>query len=131
MTELTFSRTGICRIALEGMPKPREIEGLIESYVREVELLPDPLKVIFLDISKLDHMQVKTRKFFSGLLIEAGRHYAGHVKVVIAGGPPMIRKFTEIMCKASKFGDNIYCFETSQEAKDWTRDLLLSGVRNE
>jgi len=131
VTELTFSHTGICRITLEGLPKPREIEGLVESYVREVELLPYPLKVIFLDISKLVHMQVNTRKIFSELLIEAGKHYAGQVKVVIAGGPSMIRKFTEIMCKASKFGDNIHCFATFDEAKDWTRDWLLTGVQAE
>ncbi|MBN2379337.1 hypothetical protein JXM67_05990 [candidate division WOR-3 bacterium] len=128
MIELTFSRTGICKISLEGLPKPSEIEGLIESYVREVELLPYPLRVILLDISKLVHMQVRSRKTFAELLIEASRHYSENLVVVIAGGPPMIRKFTEIMCKASKFADNIYSFSSLNEAKDWARDWLSKEV---
>lgn len=131
MNELTFSRVGVCRILLEGLPEPFDIEKLIESYVREVELLPYPLKVILLDISELVHLQVRSRQVFSGLLIEASRKYAGEIQFVIAGGPPMIRKFAEIMCKASKFGDRTHSFAILEEAKAWIKDFLTGQTHSE
>jgi hypothetical protein len=109
---------------LEGLPQPSEIEKLIESYITKVELLPYPLRVILLDISELVHMPVRTRQVFSDLLVEASRHYADKVEVVIAGGPPMIRKFTEILCKAIKFAEKTHSFPTLEEARSWIQGWL-------
>ena len=131
MTDLTFTESGICRMQLEGLPQPSEIEELIESYVTKVELLPYPLKVILLDISQLVHMPVRTRQVFSDLLVEASRHYADKVEVVIAGGPPMIRKFTEILCKAIKFADKTHSFATLEEARSWIQIWLTEHAAHE
>lgn len=40
MKRLDFNENGVCRIRLEGLPEPSEIEQLIEDYVTGVELLP-------------------------------------------------------------------------------------------
>jgi hypothetical protein len=83
---LVFGKTGVCRIKLDGMPTPSDIETLIEDYVSKVELFPHSLKVILLDISGLVHMQALTRQVFSEFLREASRHYADNVQVAIAAG---------------------------------------------
>jgi hypothetical protein len=115
-SQLSFNESGLCTIKLVGLPKPPEIEKLIESYVVNVELLPYSLKVILLDISDLVHLTAHSRKVFSGLLVEASRHYGNDVDLFIAGGPPMIRKYIEIFCKALRFGDKIKSIDSIDEA---------------
>lgn len=122
---LVFGKNGVCRIKLDGMPAPSDIETLIEDYVSKVELLPHFLKVILLDISGLVHMPALTRQVFSEFLREASRHYADRVQVAIAAGPPMIRKYTEILCRALRFGDKTYCFETLEAAVAWLKEKGL------
>lgn len=126
MNPLSFSQDGICRITLTGLPLPTQIEELIEEYVTKVELLPHPLRVIFLDISQLVHMQAKTRQVFSELMVEASKHYAGQVQLVIAGGPAMIRKFTELFCRAIGFVDKTHCFSTLDEGVAWITRYITS-----
>ena len=118
---LAFSRNGICLIRLEGLPKPYEIEAIIEDYVAQVELLPYQLKVIILDISELVHLQAPSRKLFSELLVQASKRYGEKVQLLVAGGPTMIRKYTEIFCRALKFDKETICFETINEARQWLK----------
>lgn len=122
--QLAFNDKGVCTIILEGLPQPTEIEGLIEEYVTRVELLPYPLKVILLDISRLAHMQALTRQVFSEFLIQASNHYGDKVQLLIAGGPYMIRKYTEIFCKALKFGDRFHSLEKLEQAQSWLKDNI-------
>lgn len=119
MKNLDFTEQGLCRIKLDGLPQPEQIHALIESYVTEVELLPHTLRMIFLDISRLVHMQASTRKVFSELLVQASRHYSGKILLVIAGGPPMIRKYIEILCKALGFKQRIHSFADLADAARW------------
>lgn len=123
--KLVFGKNGVCRVKLDGIPAPTDIETLIEDYVSKVELLPHYLKVILLDISGLVHMPALTRQVFSEFLREASHHYSDRVQVAIAAGPPMIRKYTEILCRALKFGDKTYCFETLQAAVAWLKEKGL------
>lgn len=116
---LTFSKDGICRICLEGLPKPFEIEALIEDYVANVEFFPYTLKVILLDISQLVHLAARSRQVFSELLVQASKHYGSEVQLVIAGGPPMIRKYTEIFCRALRFKKATLSFETLEQVISW------------
>jgi len=118
---LVISKKGICLIHLEGLPKPFEIEAIIEDYVTKVELLPYPLQVIVLDISELVHLQAQSRKLFSELLVQASKRYGDEVQLIIAGGPPMIRKYTEIFCRALKFNKDTICFESTEQAKQWLK----------
>jgi hypothetical protein len=127
MKNLEFGEDGVCRIFLAGLPESSEIEELIEDYVTKVELLPYPLRIIFLDISELVHMQVRPRQVFSELLTQASRQYAGKIQIVIAGGPPMIQKFTEILCKAIGFADKTHAFTTLEEGETWAREQLKNG----
>ncbi|MBD3285387.1 hypothetical protein GF359_03090 [candidate division WOR-3 bacterium] len=124
---LEFNNKGICHIHLRGLPKPAEIEKLIEDYVTEVELGPYPLKVILLDISELVHMQILSRRAFSEFLAQASNHYGDAVEVVIAAGPPMIRKYTEILCRALKFGQRTVSFDDIEAAEDWIRERMYSA----
>jgi len=121
-SKLTFTENGICRIVLRGLPQTDELEELVGEYVSKVELLPYRLKVILLDISELIHMKAQVRQIFSDLLLQASRHYAEKVHVVIAGGPPMIRKYTEILCKALKFRNRTHSFDSLQAAKKWIKE---------
>jgi hypothetical protein len=119
---LDFTEDGVCRIVLKGLPQPEELEELVGEYVSKVELLPYRLKVVLLDISELIHMKAQVRQIFSELLLQASRHYAEKVHVVIAGGPPMIRKYTEILCKALKFRNRTHSFDSLQAAKKWLKE---------
>lgn len=121
---LAFNADGLCAIKLTGLPRPSEIEKLIESYVVNVELLPYSLKIILLNISELVHLNAPSRRVFSGLLVEASHHYGGEVELVIAAGPPMIRKYTEIFCRALKFGDKIQSFDSIDNAMSWINKRL-------
>ncbi len=118
---LVFDADGICIITLQGLPQPAEIERLIEDYVAGVELHPWRLKMILLDISRLQHMQARTRQVFSELLIQASHHYDDGVYLAVAGGPCMIRRYTEFFCKALKFGDRFHSFDTLEQAFVWLK----------
>jgi len=124
-SKLEFNKKGICHIYLRGLPRPAEIETLIEDYVSEVELGPYPLKVILLDISELTHMQALSRRAFSEFLAQASNHYGDAVQVVIAAGPPMIRKYTEILCRALKFGSRTSSFDRMADARNWIQERFV------
>lgn len=117
--KLVFTNEGVCYIVLNGLPQPNEIESLIEDYVSVVELSPCELKVILLDISQMVHMQARSRMVFAELLAQASHHYGDKVEVVIAGGPFMIRKYTEILCRSLRFGDRTHSFDSLEQALAW------------
>jgi hypothetical protein len=116
---LVYTDDGVCYIVLDGLPHPKQVESLIEDYVSMVELSPCELKVILLDISEMTHMQARTRQVFAELLAQASHHYGDRVKVVIAGGPSMIRKYTEILCRSLRFGNRTHSFDTLDQALAW------------
>lgn len=129
MKPLTFTREGLCYISLAGLPRPDEIEGIVEEYVSGVELLPYPLKLIFIDISKLVHMEIRCRRIFSELLTQASRHYNGQVEMVVAGGSLNLRRFIQLFCKGIGFNERSHFFEDIDEAEVWTQTWLNPGFK--
>lgn len=136
MKKLTFFDNGICNILLEGLPQAEEIEEMIEEYVMNVELFPHPLKLIFIDISQLIHIGVRSRQVFSELLIQASNHYGGKIELVVAGGSLNLRRFIQLFCKGIGFRERSHIFTTLEEAKSWIDDWseknpsLKEGVLN-
>ncbi|MBN2378387.1 hypothetical protein JXM67_01095 [candidate division WOR-3 bacterium] len=119
MKKLAFFENGICNICLEGLPEALEIENIIEEYVLNVELLPNPLKLIFIDISGLVHMGVRSRQVFSELLIQASRHYEGKIELIVAGGSLNLRRYIQLFCKGIGFRERSHIFATLEEAQTW------------
>jgi|GEM_PF-3367554 len=134
MKKLTFFENGICILKLEGLPVHDELENLIEEYVMNVELLPQPLKLIFVDISELVHMGIRSRQVFSELLIQASRHYGGKIELVISGGSLNLRRYIQLFCKSIGFKDRSHVFGKLDEANQWVDEWLNgknSSFKNE
>lgn len=126
-TDLHFGEDGVCRISMKGVPRPANIEGLIESYITQVELLPNPLRVISIDISGLEHMIAQTRRVFSELLTQASSHYEGKVQMVVAGGSLDLRRFIELLFKGIGASSRSHVFADTKQAKSWIHKYLLSA----
>lgn len=119
MKNLDFSTDGICRIRLAGVPQPAEIEELIENYVINVELLPYRMRLIYIDISELVHMNFPARQVFSEFLMQASKHYDDKVNLVIVGGTLNLRRFLALFCKSIGLGQRSHIFEEQEEANRW------------
>lgn len=128
MKNLSFSDDGICRISFVGFPNPDEVVELVEEYVASVELLSKPLKLVFFDISRLVHMELRTRRIFSELLMQASKHYQGKVELVVAGGSLNLRRFIQLFCRGIGFADRSHIFPDLSEAdywvKNWSRRVM-------
>ncbi|MBD3284864.1 hypothetical protein GF359_00775 [candidate division WOR-3 bacterium] len=124
MKKLAFFDNGICVMKLKGLPEPGQIENLIEEYVMKVELLPQPLKLIVIDISQMIHMGVRSRQVFSELLIQASRHYGGKIELVIAGGSLNLQRYIQLFCKSIGFKDRSHVLADMEEANLWIDDWL-------
>lgn len=127
MKRLDFNENGVCRIRLEGLPEPSEIEQLIEDYVTGVELLPYSLKIILFDISALTHMGARSRQVFSDLLIQASKHYGGNVQLIVGGGSLNLRRFIELFCKGIGFSEQSHFFQALDEAENWITNWLKNN----
>ncbi len=128
MKDLSFSKDGICRISFGGLPHPDEVVELVEEYVARVELLPYPLRVIFFDISRLIHMELRTRRIFSDFLIQASKHYEGKVELVVAGGSLNLRRFIQLFCRGIGFADRSHIFASLSEADFWLASWSKKGL---
>lgn len=126
LTKLTFAEDGICRITLQGLPKSAEIEYLIDKYVSNVEFLPYPLRLIFIDISELVHMEARSRQVFSELLIQASKHYDEKVKLLIAGGSLNLRRYLELFCKSIGLKERSRILPTLAEAHQWIGNQVFN-----
>ncbi len=122
MKTLGFRADGVCMIDLSGVPPPEEIETLVEDYVTNVELLPYELRLIFIDISHLEHMTFVSRQMFSELLKQASKHYGGGVEFVIAGGSLNLRRFLALLCKSIGLAERSHIFEDLKGAGSWVQE---------
>jgi hypothetical protein len=123
--QLSFTEDGVCTICLTGFPTPYEIEGMVEEYVSGVELLPYELKIMFIDISGLEHMKAHSRLVFSELLAQASLRYQNKVIVVVGGGSHNIRQYISLLCKSLGFADRCMIFEDIIQARSWIADHLV------
>ena len=124
MKKLEFSQDGVCRIELSGVPKRIEVEELVEQYVTTVEFMPYTLKMIFIDISDLVHMEARTRPVFSDFLSQASSHYGDRVDLVIAGGSINLRRYIKLFCKSIGMTERSHLFEGLEEAEAWVAHRL-------